>query len=280
MALPVQKVRMPSSLSAFTNGRIPSTDLTEVHPRGKLHVQAARGWGALVYDASLQGLPMTFTYGGMYRSYAEQEALFLRRYDRGYNSSSRSNKYWNGSWWHLVTGAIAATPGKSNHGWGLAIDTAAGTDPSNAVYIRSHPQWPWLLANAINYGFSWEIQSEPWHIRYVIGDLITPRIKAWEDAGSPGMSNPPVPPPTPTPPPTGGNQVIVEPVTIRQGSTGGWVKKLQAVCPQFNQDVGSVDGQFGPRTHAGVMNIQSFFKLTVDGIVGPKTWTVILGVAP
>jgi hypothetical protein len=35
------------------------------------------------------------------------------------------------------------------------------------------------------------------------------------------------------------------------------------------------DGLFGPRTEAGVVNLQRFFGLTVDGIVGRQTWPIV-----
>lgn len=37
-----------------------------------------------------------------------------------------------------------------------------------------------------------------------------------------------------------------------------------------------VDGIFGSVTEEAVKNVQRFFKLPVDGIVGPKTWEVVL----
>lgn len=37
----------------------------------------------------------------------------------------------------------------------------------------------------------------------------------------------------------------------------------------------TIDGDFGPRTDEAVRNVQRFFGLVVDGIVGPKTWGVI-----
>jgi LAS superfamily LD-carboxypeptidase LdcB len=63
-----------------------------------------------------------------------------------------------------------ATPGKSNHNLGIAIDIA------NASGARL----AWLLANEHLYGFSHELDSEPWHIRYVAGDATPDAVKAWK----------------------------------------------------------------------------------------------------
>jgi hypothetical protein len=67
---------------------------------------------------------------------------------------------------------------------------------------------------------------------------------------------------------------VVHP-TLRLGSTGAAVKELQT---KLNKVVGSrlvVDGQFGEKTKTAVINLQRFFKLVADGIVGPKTWGIL-----
>jgi len=195
VTLPIQTVTMPTDLIGKSNGRLPTEMLTHVGPRGDLHHLAARAFVALRAAASEVGLPLTYTYGGTYRSYVEQEALFRSRYSP--TGTGGGCKNWNGTQWCKKSSnlATAATPGTSNHGWGLAIDTAFDTDPSDglgpddAAAITGHPQWPWLLANAARFGFSWELQSEPWHIRYVTGDNIPQAVLDHEDV---------VPPPPPT----------------------------------------------------------------------------------
>lgn len=62
-----------------------------------------------------------------------------------------------------------AVPGTSNHNLGIAIDIA------NA----SGKRLEWLLKHAQSFGFSWEVQSEPWHLRYVTGDNVPTRVKEW-----------------------------------------------------------------------------------------------------
>jgi hypothetical protein len=63
-------------------------------------------------------------------------------------------------------GYLAATPGKSVHGWGLAFDLCEGDD-------RGSPK-AWLDANAATYGFEnpdwarWR-KFEPWHWEYMPG---------------------------------------------------------------------------------------------------------------
>ncbi|MBE7099710.1 peptidoglycan-binding domain-containing protein [Bacillus cereus] len=60
--------------------------------------------------------------------------------------------------------------------------------------------------------------------------------------------------------------------TLRIGSTGHWVVKLQEFLQGIGYYSGRIDGQFGPVTDGAVKNYQSDRGLLADGIVGPKTW--------
>jgi LAS superfamily LD-carboxypeptidase LdcB len=63
--------------------------------------------------------------------------------------------------------ALAAVPGTSNHGWGLAVDLCGGINTAGT------PQSQWMADNAGRYGWvhpSWAAQGgekpEPWHWEY------------------------------------------------------------------------------------------------------------------
>lgn len=62
------------------------------------------------------------------------------------------------------------------------------------------------------------------------------------------------------------------PTTIQQGSTGADVRQWQLIIGV------KVDGQFGPQTKLATIAWQKSRGLVADGIVGPKTWAVALGV--
>ena len=38
----------------------------------------------------------------------------------------------------------------------------------------------WLIDNAHRFGWSWERQDEPWHLRYVAGDSIPPAVADYD----------------------------------------------------------------------------------------------------
>ena len=61
---------------------------------------------------------------------------------------------------------------------------------------------------------------------------------------------------------------------LRIGSKGEYVRYIQEVSKAHNVDI-AVDGHFGTQTDARVKDMQRFFGLAVDGIVGNKqTWPV------
>lgn len=87
------------------------------------------------------------------------------------------------------------------------------------------------------------------------------------------------PAPSPAPQPRGVPTVSVNLPELRQGMVDGQngvsgVKALQALCNLANQGL-TVDGNFGPLTNEAVMAVQRWFQISVDGIVGPQTWTVL-----
>jgi peptidoglycan hydrolase-like protein with peptidoglycan-binding domain len=65
--------------------------------------------------------------------------------------------------------------------------------------------------------------------------------------------------------------------TLREGARGDVVHNLQAVLTMgayglWQTTPQGVDGKFGPNTTASVKAFQQWAGLTVDGVVGQKTW--------
>lgn len=63
--------------------------------------------------------------------------------------------------------------------------------------------------------------------------------------------------------------------TLRQGNRGSYVRFLQQLLESQLIPVGGIDGVFGERTKTAVETFQSYNNLTVDGIVGPNTWSIL-----
>lgn len=170
MTLPVRPVRLPADLRNVENGRLDDGLLVAIKPFGRLHRVAADAWHAMRWQAHRDGIrPMKPTSAAdAYRSFDQQKAAFLSRYQRE-PIPGASTRTWNSEIWYLRQGAPLASPGTSNHGLGLAVD----------VWSSSGERLDWLLANAQKYGWSWEVQSEPWHLRFCEGDRPVEAVERW-----------------------------------------------------------------------------------------------------
>lgn len=72
----------------------------------------------------------------------------------------------------------------------------------------------------------------------------------------------------------------VDPTTLpvlRKGDRGEYVELLQRELAKRGFASTPADGVFGSNTDTAVRAFQSSRRLTVDGIVGEQTWTVLLG---
>lgn len=83
----------------------------------------------------------------------------------------------------------------------------------------------------------------------------------------------PIPaPPAPSP---FGNWPDSDKPNLKLGSKGEVVRYLQAVISQKAGGNISVDGVFGNHTRTRVRDLQKFFGVPNDGVVGPKTWGIV-----
>ncbi|MEI5524127.1 serine/threonine-protein kinase [Streptomyces brasiliscabiei] len=64
---------------------------------------------------------------------------------------------------------------------------------------------------------------------------------------------------------------------IRRGDGGSQVREAQCLLRHRHDipEVGRVDGDFGPLTHAAVVTFQKRAGLDADGVVGPATWQAL-----
>jgi D-alanyl-D-alanine carboxypeptidase len=123
---------IPTDLEAYGNGKIPASALEQVGAtRHKLWAPAAESLTRMMSDAENAGVHIGIT--DSYRPYAEQVDLARRK---GLYSQ----------------GGLAAKPGTSEHGWGMAADL--DLDAKALAWVRD---------NASNYGFYNTASRESWH---------------------------------------------------------------------------------------------------------------------
>ncbi|MGI8792975.1 MAG: peptidoglycan-binding protein [Acidimicrobiales bacterium] len=300
-------VDIPFDVAEYGNGLLPDSLLQRIGVSWhRLHPAAAAGFQRLRNQAQRAGIDLTCT--DSYRTLDQQVAL------------KRAKPQWS------------ATPGRSVHGWGFAVDLSIGM-PQKPF---GHSVLNWLKANGP--GLGWHLgrpKDEPWHWVYR-GDQTLPAgstdaststtsttggaAGTATDTDDDGLSDA-------TTAAAGNDEVTigsrgwgvkilhgllgvpdsatfdattdaavrrfqtdnglavdgrvgpqtwaalrrvtapVERPTLRRGSTGDpvpWVQRRLGCAP---------DGDFGPRTEAHVLGFQRARSLSVDGIVGPQTWT-------
>jgi zinc D-Ala-D-Ala carboxypeptidase len=126
---------VPSDLLAYGNGNVPREALATVGQTGhRLWAPAATALEQIIADAAKDGVTI-----GVTDSY--------RSYDAQVDVAERKGLY--------TEGGLAAQPGTSPHGWGIAADLdldAAGQ--------------AWMRANGGRYGFVEDTPREPWHWVY------------------------------------------------------------------------------------------------------------------
>ena len=126
---------VPTELVAYGNGKVPSTALATLEGTNhQLWRPAATSFDALRAAAARDGVTIGIT--DSYRTYASQVDLAERK---GLYSQ----------------GGLAAKPGTSMHGWGMAVDL--GLDGKALA---------WMRANAGDYGFVEDTPRESWHWGY------------------------------------------------------------------------------------------------------------------
>lgn len=173
--IPQTDATIPDPVRRSGNGTLPTEDWLRsfdgtTATAYKMFTPVAYAMQALILAALLDGHRLTTT--GRYRSLAQQEALFFQRYSPGpfdpdvhRTSPSIQRRVYAGREWFLLKGmAMAATPGTSNHGWGIADDIceAPAYDGGQKISLRD-PALEWLRDNAGRFGFALDTWEERWH---------------------------------------------------------------------------------------------------------------------
>ena len=123
---------IPKAYASYGNGHIPESALSAINGSNeRIWGPAAEQLNRLLADAKAAGVTIGITDG--YRSYDSQVRVAK---EKGLYSE----------------GGLAAKPGTSQHGWGLAVDLSL--DANAQAWMRQH---------AKDYGFIENVPREPWH---------------------------------------------------------------------------------------------------------------------
>ena len=137
--------------SSGKNGRLDTKNLLPIGRNHFLRADAGRAYLAMVAAAAKDNIKWSIT--DSYRPYNVQVRLAKQKglYNvpaPGPGPYPAGNKI-----------GLAARPGTSKHGWGLAVDLGGGAQS------KGTPQNNWLVNNAGRFGFK-TIPREPWHWQY------------------------------------------------------------------------------------------------------------------
>jgi hypothetical protein len=276
VSLPVTKLVMPRDLAGESNGRLADglliTPGYPLRPRARMHRCAAAAFAALDVEVKRrfdEVLTVVSTYDG-YRPYSVQETCFCSRYTTT-PLEGRKTKTWNRrTYWQLPNTAMAGVPGTSNHGWGLARDTAIVRGGEVVGILANRAMFDWMLTHASDYGISWETQSEPWHLRYNAGDHPPAAVGA---RPAPATTAPRMAPskamPQSIPPFPGHGQRGAAASTVRAWQDALIRNRVIADTP------GNRDGVWGDGMHRVTFRLQrEIFKWAdADGEAGSHTWS-------
>lgn len=203
----------------YANGRLPRSELAPI-------TRAANGQQAyLRKDAAA-------AFNAMNRESQRRYGVTLRTSSARTAYRDIDNQWYFWNLYKAGRGALAAYPGTSNHGWGLAIDLASPRMRQIVDMIGA------------KYGFAkrWsDAPSEWWHIKW--------RAGVWKGA----PSNP-------------------YPTIRKGSKRRKAIKRLQRMLRHKGFKSVPVTGHYGIVTRRAVRRFQRAHHLHIDGVVGPTTW--------
>ncbi len=217
-------VQIPSDVIDYGNGLLPDSLLQRIGIGShRLHSTAAAAFGRLRDQAAAAGIDLTCT--DSYRTLNEQKELKQRK------------------------PTLSATPGRSVHGWGFAVDVSIGSPPKpfGMTVLR------WLKENGPVHGwFLGRPRDEPWH--WVYRGTETSMLPA-DNAGLGTYIAP------------NSDQPTTTSATTQAGTTQAKIVRGLLGLPPGDQ--------FDDATLDAVRGFQQANGLVVDGVAGPLTFAAL-----
>lgn len=210
------------------NGRLPASALRPI-PGGRLARAAALRWNAMCWQLVRAGRRVPMPNGPLstYRTFAEQVAMKLL-------------------WTRLGKPQNAATPGRSNHGLGHAVDTNDGATVDahpEAGFDKSHSDAPW----------------EPWHRKWDGRNGPTTGARVYMMELTTIRRG------------TKRSTLVRHLVVLLRGT--GYLPSRRKVRGQWRPI--PIRNRFGARVQIAVRQFQRHHNMRADGIVGPQTWATL-----
>ncbi|CAB4183277.1 GH25_muramidase domain containing protein [uncultured Caudovirales phage] len=213
----------------FSNGQAKASDLSPLNGGGKLRADAARAYNALdrYLRAHNLGSLSNSGDGATYRA-------------KGHPSDYPNGPFTQWYAWQRYQhgGNLAATPGTSNHGLGLAVDFRPDAIPLVAKY-----------GNQFGWAKHGDAMGENWHYTYKPGNYSA--VNKYSE--------------------------VVAGMTIKPGDIGPGVVTMKKCLQKWGcwPRLWRIDNRYAGRTGRAVKAFQKSRHIKPDGIVGPATWQAL-----
>lgn len=211
------------------NGRLKPGELAPIIGGGQLARPAARAWNAFARMMKVQH-GFDVHVNDSYRPLGAPGDLARGRWSQW----AAWERYQQG-------GNLAARPGTSNHGLGMALDLSP--DTINAV-AKYGDLFGWNHAHT-------DAPSEPWHHLWLASQAHEKVITRWSTAQPGNVVQP------------GDHGPAVTTMKKRLQAWGAWPRAWR------------IDDAYAGRTILAVKAFQRAHRLAADGIVGPSTWRAL-----
>lgn len=252
----------------FLEGEV-ETAAVEVPSRRRSTAASGRGWGP-GWPANNAAQMATVRAGGIALSVRREIAplvqwLVTETATRGYGLR-------DGQCWGFANRPIRGTNTPSNHSWGLAVDLNSLANPMGDALVTDMPGWMVELwkSKKFRWGDDYRGRKDAMHFEF----MGTPdeAVQLGQDVAGGGSSGGGQANPSTVPAEQPGSGATGP--LLKKGAEGSDVRRLQARLTAAGFQC-AVDGDFGPATAHAVRAFQGARGLSIDGVVGPRTWAAL-----
>ena len=163
----LNSIYLPTGVLIY-NGQLEATGLLWTDPlRGASLIRDAQSdWEALA-EAFEKTFPGQTLFASGYRTYEGQVNQRMKRYQAGGVFNCGAGSYYSDG---SPGQGVAATPGRSPHGWGSAVDIDRNASKwehgttRNPTLAKSSKHFKWVNKNSTQFNFVLSVTDEYWHL--------------------------------------------------------------------------------------------------------------------